>query len=307
MRIVSFGIRAKLSIVPTILFLGWNSVLQLYLRLRLRLEGVWSLVEESTIEDLKKLEEDKVEHSYFQGREYLKRQEFDSKGEERERVKVFVKGKLLKGVSLKGQEQGGPPDFKFQGIEGAAGSPLGEQKCASPNQSAPHPLGRLLAELATHLRELLEHSAEPSLGRQVPLAHRQTTTPITEFPYPFAEFGIIEAGGETQAPIGETTLAILLDVLNNVRGDIARMDSRLATVEGRVNSNDSTPQATFRASTSEHDHTNSLNFTPGTLHQALHPTFNQLVKKLHQLKVIITKHHLTKIFPTKYHNQNQIP
>jgi len=54
------------------------------------------------------------------------------------------------------------------------------------------------------------------------------------------------------------------------------MDSRLATVEGRVNSNDSTPQATFRASTSEHDHTNSLNFTPGTLHQALHPNFNLL-------------------------------
>uniref|UniRef100_M1DVU5 Uncharacterized protein n=1 Tax=Solanum tuberosum TaxID=4113 RepID=M1DVU5_SOLTU len=48
--------------------------------------------------------------------------------------------------------------------------------------------------------------------------------------------GTMETGGETQAPIGEITLATLL----------------------------------------EWTHTNSPTLIPGTLHQALHPTFNQL-------------------------------
>lgn len=88
--------------------------------------------------------------------------------------------------------------------------------------------------------------------------------------------GTMDTGGDTQPPIGEITLATLLEALNNVRGDIARMDGRITTVEGRVNSNDSTPQATFRATTSGHDHTHSPTLTAGTLHQALHPTFVQL-------------------------------
>jgi len=88
--------------------------------------------------------------------------------------------------------------------------------------------------------------------------------------------GTMEAGGDTQEPVGEITLATLLEALNNLRGDIARMDGRIATVEGRVNSNDSAPQATFCASTSGHKHTHSLTLTPRTLHQTLHPTFVQL-------------------------------
>uniref|UniRef100_M1DJ09 Uncharacterized protein n=1 Tax=Solanum tuberosum TaxID=4113 RepID=M1DJ09_SOLTU len=88
--------------------------------------------------------------------------------------------------------------------------------------------------------------------------------------------GTMETGNQTQAPVGEITLATLLEVLNNVRGDIAKMDGRLSNVEGQVNSNDSTPQATFRASTSGHDHTNSPTLTPETLHQAFHSTIHQL-------------------------------
>lgn len=135
---------------------------------------------------------------------------FDSKWEESERVKVFVKGKLLKGVSPRGQKdrsRGEPPDFKFQRIEGAAQDPLGEQKRASPNQSAPCPLGRLLTESATQLRELLEHSADPSLGRRVPSAHRRTTTLLAELACPFAEFGELNFNlGEENRSFGDQKL-----------------------------------------------------------------------------------------------------
>uniref|UniRef100_M1DFN4 Uncharacterized protein n=1 Tax=Solanum tuberosum TaxID=4113 RepID=M1DFN4_SOLTU len=78
--------------------------------------------------------------------------------------------------------------------------------------------------------------------------------------------GIMETGNETQALVGEITLSTLLEVLNDVRGDISKMNERLTTMEGRVNSNDSTPQATFRATTSGQDHTHSPTLTPGTLH-----------------------------------------
>ncbi|KAH0740573.1 hypothetical protein KY290_033616 [Solanum tuberosum] len=39
----------------------------------------------------------------------------------------------------------------------------------------------------------------------------------------------MEVGGDTQAPVGEITLASLLEALNNVTGDIAWMDGRIAT------------------------------------------------------------------------------
>uniref|UniRef100_M1E0Y1 Uncharacterized protein n=1 Tax=Solanum tuberosum TaxID=4113 RepID=M1E0Y1_SOLTU len=93
----------------------------------------------------------------------------------------------------------------------------------------------------------------------------------------------METGYETQAPTRGITLESIIEVLNNmggklnvVRGDITRMGDRLVNMEGQVNFTNSTPQATFRASTSGHDHTNSPTITPRTLHQALDPTLMQL-------------------------------
>uniref|UniRef100_M1DU33 Integrase core domain containing protein n=1 Tax=Solanum tuberosum TaxID=4113 RepID=M1DU33_SOLTU len=67
----------------------------------------------------------------------------------------------------------------------------------------------------------------------------------------------METGYETQAPTRGITLASIMEVLNNmggqlnnVRGDITRMEDKVINVEGRVNSTNSTPQTTFRASTS---------------------------------------------------------
>jgi len=95
--------------------------------------------------------------------------------------------------------------------------------------------------------------------------------------------GTMETGNEAQAPTESITLEFIMEVLNNmggklndVRGDITKMGDRLVNVEGRVNSTNSTPQATFCASTSGHDHANSPTITPGTLYQALHPTLIQL-------------------------------
>ncbi|KAK4722250.1 hypothetical protein R3W88_012483 [Solanum pinnatisectum] len=42
----------------------------------------------------------------------------------------------------------------------------------------------------------------------------------------------METGNETQSLIGEITLATLLEVLNNMRGDISMIDGRLTNVEG---------------------------------------------------------------------------
>uniref|UniRef100_M1E0Y6 Uncharacterized protein n=1 Tax=Solanum tuberosum TaxID=4113 RepID=M1E0Y6_SOLTU len=57
-----------------------------------------------------------------------------------------------------------------------------------------------------------------------------------------------------------------------IKGSVSKMDDRMNNVEGRVNSTNSIPQATFRASTSGHDHTISPTIIPEAFHQAFNPT-----------------------------------
>ncbi|KAH0709452.1 hypothetical protein KY284_010879 [Solanum tuberosum] len=95
----------------------------------------------------------------------------------------------------------------------------------------------------------------------------------------------METISATQPPTGVITLESITEAITNmgwrmgniegqlatVKGSVSRIDERMINEEGRVNSTNSTPQATFRASTSGHDHTNSPTITPETFHQ----TFSQ--------------------------------
>uniref|UniRef100_M1CUC9 Uncharacterized protein n=1 Tax=Solanum tuberosum TaxID=4113 RepID=M1CUC9_SOLTU len=96
----------------------------------------------------------------------------------------------------------------------------------------------------------------------------------------------METGGETQPPTGGVTLDSIMEAITNmswrmeniegkmatVKGSVSKMDDRMNNVEGRVSSTNSTPQDTFLASTSGHDHTISPTITPGAFYQTFNPT-----------------------------------
>ncbi|KAH0712358.1 hypothetical protein KY289_008317 [Solanum tuberosum] len=81
---------------------------------------------------------------------------------------------------------------------------------------------------------------------------------------------------ETRPPKGKVTLESIMGALTNVnrtmenikghlttmKGSMSRIDEIINKVEGRVNYTNSTPKATFRVSTSGHDHTISPTITP---------------------------------------------
>jgi len=114
---------------------------------------------------------------------------FDSKKEERESVKVFVKGNLPKRVNTKGQRKWGTTIGQFLDLCKCSLRNLGESRLGSPIPLSASPFGQLGCRVGPHFGKETGNFGELSPGCPIHSAHRPTSTQIAELPCPFVEFG----------------------------------------------------------------------------------------------------------------------
>jgi len=123
-------------------------------------------------------------------REYLKREVFNSKKEERDSVKVFVKGEFTKkGKYKRPRKTGGTTRVKFSEPCSCNLRNLGKSRLGSPIPLGASPFGQLGRRVRPHFGEDLGNFDELSRGHRTHSAHRRTSTQITKLPCPFVEFG----------------------------------------------------------------------------------------------------------------------
>ena len=123
-------------------------------------------------------------------REYLKREVFNSKKEERVRVKVFVKREFTKkGKYKRPRTTGGTTRVKFSEPCSCNLRNLGKSRLGSPIPLGASPFGQLGRRVRPRFGEDLGNFDELSRGHRTHSAHRRTSTQITKLPCPFVEFG----------------------------------------------------------------------------------------------------------------------